>query len=364
MNVHPLIFEPILKRRIWGGRRLEALGKRLPPGETIGESWEVADLEQDQSVVRSGLARGKTLPELVRTWGDDLLGGVELFEGRFPLLIKFLDAAQLLSVQVHPDQAMAKTLGGQVRVKDEAWYVIDAEPDGAIYYGLNDGVDRAAFAAAIDAGTVVDTLRRVPVRPGDCYYLPAGTLHALGAGVLVAEVQTPSDVTYRVYDWDRVDPKTQRPRQLHVEQALQCIHFDSRPPQQERSHVASVWTTVTRLVTCPPFVIERVRMREGFEQAVPCGGLVVWIILEGRGELSRIDDREPLAFHPGDTVVLPAALTEVRLKVLQDCMWLEVTVPQSTDLGAFEQLDLKGMSGPQDPSLVQLRPPQPRPPAT
>lgn len=363
MDVYPLIFEPILKRRIWGGRRLETLGKRLPPDETIGESWEVADLEEDQSVVRHGPARGKTLGELVQGWGDDLLGGVELFEGRFPLLIKFLDAVELLSVQVHPDEAMARSLGGHVRVKDEAWYIIDAEPDGAIYYGVTDGVDRGAFAAAIEAGTVVDALRRVPVRAGECYYLPSGTLHALGAGVLVAEVQTPSDITYRVYDWDRIDPKTGQARELHVEQAVLCIHFESRPPQQERSHVASMWTTVTRLVTCEPFIIERVRMVEGFEQAVPCGGLVVWIVLEGRGELTGPGQREPLPFGRGDTVVLPASLREMRLKVLEGCMWLEVTVPQSGDLAGVERPHRREMMGePQD--LSQLKPPKPRRPPT
>ena len=331
MNLCPLIFEPLLKRRIWGGRSLSAFGKQLPPDEPIGESWEIADLEDDQSIVSAGPAKGRTLRWLVENWRDGLLGGAELFEGRFPLLIKFLDAAQTLSVQVHPDQAMAKRLGGSVRVKNEAWYVIDAAPQGAIYYGLQDGIDRDVFAAAVTQGTVADTLRRVPVRKGDCYYLPSGTVHALGEGVMVAEVQTPSDVTYRVYDWDRIDSATGRPRDLHVEQALECIHFGEGPPKQERSHIASVWASVTRLVTCESFLIERVRMHEGVEQPLPYGGMVVWIVLEGRGELGYAGRPQPLSFGRGDTVLLPAKLDGARIKLLEDTVWLEVTLPDTKD---------------------------------
>ncbi len=357
MDVCPLVFEPILKRRIWGGRRLESLGKRLPADVPIGESWELADLEEDQSLARGGLATGRTLRWLVENWGDDLLGGANLFEGRFPLLIKFLDAAQNLSVQVHPDETMARKLGGDVRVKNEAWYVIHAEPDGAIYYGLNDGVGRSAFAAAITQGRVAETLRRVPVRTGDCYYLPSGTVHALGRGVMVAEVQTPSDITYRVYDWDRVDAATGSPRELHVEQALECIHFGAGLPRQERAHVASVWTTVTRLVTCESFIIERVRMCEGLEQAIPYGGMVVWIVLEGRGEIEYHQGAKPMIFGTGDTVLLPAGLNEARIKVLQDAMWLEVTLPQASDPARFDELKA-AVPQEQAPPFVQIRPPQ------
>ncbi|MHC4609539.1 MAG: type I phosphomannose isomerase catalytic subunit [Planctomycetota bacterium] len=361
MDAYPLIFEPILKRRIWGGRRLEQLGKTLPPDLPIGESWEIADLEQDQSVVRTGPAKGTTLGRIVQTWGDRLLGGVGLFEGRFPLLIKFLDAAQTLSVQVHPDESMAARLGGNIRVKNEAWYIIDAEPEGAIYHGLVEGIDAEAFAAALEEGRVVETLRRVPVRPGQCYYLPSGTVHALGAGVVVAEVQTPSDITYRVYDWDRVDAATGRARELHVEQALQCIHFGEPPPQQERSHVGSMWTSVSRLVACESFIIERLRMSEGFEQEIPYGGLVVWIVLEGRGQITYSGGSEPLSFTVGDVVVLPAALAGARIEVLADSMLLEVAVPQPSDLADFGRPDPAELQAAPD-GFVDVRLPEKEPP--
>jgi mannose-6-phosphate isomerase len=329
----PLTFEPIFKPKLWGGRRLEALlDKRLPPEQTIGESWELADLESDQSVVATGPARGYRLGRLVAEWGPALLGEGHLSEGRFPLLVKYLDATQDLSVQVHPNEAVARRLGGAVRPKNEAWYVIEAAPDGCIYRGLVPGVDRAAFERAIGEGTATDLLKRIPVRPGECYYLPSGTVHALGAGVVVAEVQTPSDVTYRVFDWNRVDPGTGRVRELQIGLALECIDFEIQAIRgEERSHVASVWTTVTRLVTCGSFIIERVRLTEGLDQPIPYGQLVIWMVLEGRGAVAYGNGRDKLDFGRGDTVLLPAGLDEARLITHSDCVWLELTVPTRTD---------------------------------
>ena len=329
MKLCPLIFKPIFKPKIWGGRKLGALlGKVLPPGEPIGESWELADLETDQSVVVVGPAEGKTISRLAEEWGADLLGRAPLFEGRFPLLLKYLDAREHLSVQVHPDEAMAKRLGGSVRVKHEAWYVVAAEPEGCIYRGLVDGVDRDRFEKAIREGKVESLLKRIPVRAGHCYFLPSGTLHALGAGVLVAEIQTPSDVTYRVFDWNRIDEATGQPRELHVEQALECINFGSQYIEGEaRSHLASVRTVVTRLITCNSFLVERVKMVEGMDQEIPYAELVIWMVLDGHGTITYDGGSEKQPFKRGDTVVLPAALEGARLVTQADCTWLEITVP-------------------------------------
>ena len=341
MDVYPLIFQPIFKSKIWGGRNLEsALGKQLPTGEPIGESWELADLEDDQSVVANGPAVGETLGQLVRTWGPDLIGGASLFDGRFPLLIKFLDATETLSVQVHPDEAMARRLGGRVRVKNEAWYVLDAKEDGFIYRGVREGIDADAFRTAIDNQTVESLLNRLPVRKGHCYYLPSGTVHALGAGVTVAEVQTPSDVTYRVYDFNRVESATGRPRELHIEQAMECISFDTAPIKgEERSHTASVWTAVSRLVNCGSFVIERVRMVDGVEQAMPGGEMVIWILLEGRGTIVHSGPGGSVDFAVGDTVLLPAGLKDGRVLTHENCLWLEVTIPVPSSLTGFPRPD-------------------------
>lgn len=357
MNVYPLIFKPILKPRIWGGQRLaDLLGKQLPPGQPIGESWEVADLEDDQSIVAQGPEQGKTLGKLVKDWGTDLTGRAELFDGRFPLLIKFLDAQQTLSVQVHPDEAMAQRLGGSVRVKNEAWYVVDAKPDGFIYRGFNQPVTPDKFRDAIESKRVEAFLQRIPVKKGQCYYLPSGTIHALGAGVVVAEVQTPSDVTYRVYDWDRVDASTGQPRELHVERALECIDFSGAPVAgEEQSHVASVWTAVTQLVRCSSFTIERVRMVDGVQQLIPYEEMVVWIVLEGGGRI-EYKGGGAVEFGGGDTVVLPASLAEARVETLEKCMWLEVSVPIRSSLAGYDRPARETLHAPGS-GFVQLNPP-------
>jgi mannose-6-phosphate isomerase len=339
VNVHPLVFEPILMPRLWGGQALRTvLGKACPAGESIGESWELADLPQAASVVARGPLKGRSLRDLVGEWGRDLTGRAALFDGSFPLLIKFLDAREVLSVQVHPDADLAARLG--VRLKHEAWYVVGCTPQAVMYKGLKPGVSRDAFVKALQEGRCADLLNSIPVRPGQCHYLPSGTVHALGAGVLVAEIQTPSDVTYRLFDWGRTDPHTGRPRELHIEQALQCMHFG--PPEesaQKRSHIGSPWTTVTRLVSCPSFVIEKVRMVAGVEQRMAYGEPVVWIILTGRGRIAYGARDQELSFAPGDTVLLPAALADGRVRLDEDAVWLEVTIPTESDLAGFPRPD-------------------------
>jgi len=360
MDVFPLVFEPIVKPKIWGGRRLETLlRKRLPPGEQIGESWEIADLEDDQSVVAAGPAKGMTLSRLVRDWGTDMLGDAPLFEDRFPLLIKFLDAAQTLSVQVHPDQAMAKRLGGRVRVKNEAWYVIDSEPGGFIYRGVRPGVDAAFLRESIAEGRVEAALNRINVKKGHCYYLPSGTIHALGAGVLVAEVQTPSDITYRVYDWNRIDESTGRPRPLHLEQALECISYDSSPIAGEQPHhVASVWTAVTTLVRCESFGIDRVRMVEGVDQELPTGGFAIWMMLEGRASIACAGLAGAVEVGIGDTVLIPAGVRHGRVRTHEPCLWLEATISLPSALAEFGRPSREELAGPPGGAgLVQLNPP-------
>ncbi len=322
VNPYPVKFDSIFKLKVWGGRNLQRIfGKSLPPGDPIGESWELADLKQDQSKAAIGPARGQPLAALLRQWGPRLLGDAQPFEGRFPLLVKFLDAEDDLSVQVHPDKAMASRSAGDVRVKNEAGYIIEARGDAAIYRGLKDGVDRRRFERAVERNQVPDTLRRIPVKAGDCYYLSSGTLHALGKGVVVAEVQTPSDTTYRVHDWSHDG------RQLHVAEALECIAFGRTEGNPKRSHVADVWRTVTHLVACQSFVMQKVRTVEGVVQPIADGTMMVWIVLSGRGRLTQRSDGLEVAFAPGDVVLVPAATEKAHVTTDSDCEWLEVTVP-------------------------------------
>jgi mannose-6-phosphate isomerase len=353
--IHPLIFRPLYKHRIWGGRRIVEFLDRTVPAELadeprIGESWELVDLEDDASPVALGPAAGRRLPDLVKEWGPGLMGRVGLVDGRFPLLIKYLDAREPLSVQVHPDEACARRLGGNVRVKHEAWYILDAAPGATIYHGLRPGVTADAFRAAMLDGSIDQVLRRVNVRVGDCFYLPSA------CGVLVAEVQTPSDITYRTYDWGRVDPSTGKPRALHLDEAIACIDFDTPPsePSQPRTHVASLWTAVTSLVRCESFVIERVRMVEGIEQQIPYAEPVVWIVLEGAGELNWRSGAAPIPFRRGDVVLLPAGVSGTTVRITAAAQWLEVTVPVPSDLAGFERPPGEDIAPDAPQKLVQI----------
>ena len=338
--LYPLLFEPIYKSKVWGGRTLETLGKTLPGGpETpIGESWELVDLAStsvsgggggaERSVVANGNLAGRTLQDLLTGFGPTLMGRLEpTADGGFPILIKFLDARQNLSVQVHPSAAYAAA-HADAFLKSEAWYIVEAEPGAVIYKGIRPGVTPDELREALQTNTdeaVVPLLIEVPVKAGDCHYLPSGTCHALGAGILVAEVQTPSDTTFRVYDWGRKD------RALHVEEALECIHFGpaESAAYEKRSHVAGMFTTITRLVTCEHFRIEKVRMSEGYEQAIPYDQPTVWMVLEGGGVIEPGNGAEAVRFGRGQTLLVPAELKQAVVRLEQDAVWLEVTFPQA-----------------------------------
>jgi mannose-6-phosphate isomerase len=289
------------------------------------------------AVVSNGPLAGKSLHQLLAEHGPDIHGDVPLLPvagsdvGQFPILIKFLDAREDLSVQVHPDAEYARSHAG-AHLKTEAWYVLQHDPGSRILKDLRPGVSREQFKQGINAGTVESLIQAIPVKDGDCHFLPSGTIHALGGGILVAEVQTPSDTTYRVFDFNRIEPSTGKPRKLHVDQALECIDFSGKPPApQQRSHVGGMFTTVSRLVTCPYFKLEKVRFAEGVEEPVPYDEPVVWMMLEGKAEV-RVKGGPTVQFTRGDTLLLPAAMSEPVIKTLSDCVWLEVTFPTEVEL--------------------------------
>jgi mannose-6-phosphate isomerase len=307
VSPYPLLLAPILMEKVWGGRRLERLGKRLPEGALIGESWELADLAGTspsgggggaaRSVIANGALAGRTLHDALEEWGHDLLGEASPTpDGGYPLLVKFLDARENLSVQVHPSPAYAASHPG-AHLKTECWYILDAERGSVIYKGIKPGVTRETFSRNIAAGTVVQDLIAVPAVPGDCHTLPSGTCHALGAGVVVAEVQTPSDTTFRVFDWGRTG------RELHVEQALACIDFGPAPAAVRWTPEASRARAVT-LVRTPYFSVSEVVAEDTAHES--CEALVV---LKGRGTIvPRSGEFEPLPLGAGSTVAVPHAL--------------------------------------------------------
>jgi mannose-6-phosphate isomerase len=224
----PLTFEPVFMERVWGGRRLESeFSKKLPPQKPIGESWEIADRPEAQSIVRNGTLRGKPLHELWTQHRSEIFGDVP-DAPRFPLLLKVLDAREKLSLQVHPPKEVASRLGGEP--KTEFWYIAAADPRAELYLGFREAITREQFEKALRDGTAADHVHTVRVKTGDAAFLPAGRLHALGGGIVLIEIQQNSDTTYRVFDWNRVDDKGKQ-RQLHIDLALQCIDFDDVAPK-------------------------------------------------------------------------------------------------------------------------------------
>lgn len=326
MVLYPLKFRPRLVEKMWGGRKLQTvLGKSLPEGKPIGESWELFDFPPGvvessrdwiSSEVTNGPLAGRTLHWLVEHHREELLGPVSLSgaHGQFPILIKFLDAREDLSVQVHPDQIYANA-NPHAHLKSEAWYVLQADRGSRLLSGLKPGVTRESFKAAIDRGDVDRLIESIEPREGECFYLPSGTVHALGAGLLVAEVQTPSDTTFRVFDFNRIDPSTGRPRTLHVEQALQCIDFSFRETESTSADSPS------RLVTSPYFHLEGHQIKAGESQSFQHQGPMVLIVAEGRLEV----DETPVV--RGEVLLLPASFRENRARAGSDSTCLSVTFP-------------------------------------
>jgi mannose-6-phosphate isomerase len=338
--LYPLLLEPIYKEKVWGGRALEQFGRLLPGGpETlIGESWELADLDATSpsggggaaahSRILNGPLAKRTLGEVVRDFSALVTGRLHLApDDGFPLLLKYLDARRNLSVQVHPSPEYAAA-NPAVHLKSEAWYVVDAEPDAVIYKGVVEGTTPERFEAAIRDGTVVDLLIRVPARAGECHYLPSGTCHALGGGVLVAEVQTPSDTTFRVYDWGRTD------RELHIASALECIDFG---PLHTRAFEPGTTTqgdglVARSLVRCEHFTIGEWTMQPGSRRSFVSGAPAVLMPIEGDTAIEwGGEDRRELRVSPGQTVLLPAALVQADIVARTGITLLEVAFPEEVD---------------------------------
>jgi mannose-6-phosphate isomerase len=330
VHPYPLLFQPLLLEKVWGGDRLARFGKPVAPGARIGESWELADLASTSasgaggtaahSVIRNGPLAGRTIRDAVSAWGHNLLGRAPLAAqggvGEFPLLVKFLDARENLSVQVHPSPAYAAAHPG-AHLKTECWYILHAEPGAMIYKGCKPGVTRAQWQQALADGVgnrTVDLMAAVPAVVGECHNLPSGTVHALGAGVVVAEVQTPSDTTFRVYDWGRTG------RQLHVEQALQCIDYAPAPaasPAATSSSHAAIAHAHRRLVTTAYFTLDESRPTPGQRTTLLPGHAstpstptaAVLMVVGGAGRLvSTTHAFADLPVTAGDTVLVPAAI--------------------------------------------------------
>jgi mannose-6-phosphate isomerase len=317
MNPYTLLFAPIFKDKVWGGRALEALGKTLPAGN-IGESWELVDLDStsvsgggggaEHSKITNGPLAGQTIRDAVKQWGRDLLGTTKAStSGAFPLLVKFLDAREHLSIQVHPSPAYAKANPG-ANLKTECWYILHTQKvdghDPVIFKGLKSGVTRADLERAIREERVPEVMQAVPAIVGECHNLPSGTIHALGAGVVVAEVQTPSDTTFRVYDWAKEYGR--KGRELHVAQSVECTDFGPAPALAK----LAPGTNRGRLVTTEFFRVDEVRLKAGESIAIADAAVSgaatrahAFTVLSGNGTI-RAGTDQPIT--RGQTGLVPA----------------------------------------------------------
>jgi mannose-6-phosphate isomerase len=298
---YPLRFRPLLKQTLWGGSKLgRLLGKPIGEENNYAESWEVVDHGPDQSVVTDGPLVGWTLSQLVQQAPRWLLGR-HAGEPTFPLLLKYLDCNRVLSVQVHPDDTYAAAMEIPDRGKTEAWYVVDAVPESRIYAGLKSGVDRDLLAAAMAEGQTERVLHAFHPSPGDCVFIPAGTVHALGAGLVIAEIQQSSDTTFRLFDWNRVDAEG-NPRPLHVAQSLEVSDYDSGPVTPRRAtSSAEGWQ---ELVRCDKFTLSGLQTGSG-----RVGGDDRCHLLTVPHGSARLEaPAGELSLERGQSVLLPAAL--------------------------------------------------------
>lgn len=305
----PLFFEPYLKSVIWGGQKIARYKGIASDKSDIGESWEISAVPGHESVVSTGFFKGFTLNELVERFGEKLLGkkSVSRYGFNFPLLIKFIDAADNLSVQVHPDDRLAAKRHNSLG-KTEMWYIIDAESDAKIYAGLREQLTPEDYVKRVAEGTFAQTLAVHQSEPGDVFFLPAGRVHAIGAGNLLAEIQESSDVTYRIYDYDRRDAQG-NPRELHTELAKDAIDYtvysDYKSPRPAPSEED------VAIVACDHFTTHLIRMNGEFSIAGPRDSFVVLICTEGSVEMAYPGGNA--ALRCGQTVLLPASTGNVTL---------------------------------------------------
>ena len=333
-SLYPLVFEPIYKEKVWGSQLNQLLSRPLPDNKPImmGESWELSDLKQTSvsgagggsahSVIKNGYLAGMNISEVTAKFGREFLGNLTLTkEGGFPLLVKYLNSGTHLSVQVHPDPQYVAT-HPNAHLKDECWYILDAAENAVIYKGVKEGVTQADFRKAIENKTLPELLIEIPVKEGDCHYIPSGTCHALGGGVLAAEIQTPSDTTFRVYDWDRTD------RELHIEQALECIQF--APPNVKAFEMAEYeedsLLSRRKLIRCKHYKLDRLIAKTTQKFIIKRPVPTIWMILAGKGhcdcpEIGRIN------LAAGDTILIPPDRGNDVFTMSARSMWIEVSFP-------------------------------------
>lgn len=308
INWYPLIFTPILKDRIWGGTKLSSLLYKDLISQTTGESWEISTVPGDVSVVENGELTGKSLNELLALAPQELLGGkvYAKFGTTFPLLFKFLDAKEDLSIQLHPNDELARKRHNSFG-KTEMWYVMQADPDSRIIVGFEETSSSEEYLYHLENKTLTTLLKEIKVAPGDVFFLETGTIHAIGAGIVIAEIQQTSDITYRVYDWDRVDAEG-KSRELHIDLALDAIDYSVSNAKCSYDKTVNVSNPV---IDCPYFTTHFIPL-DG-EQGFSKNGDSFTVLVCTEGAFSIVTNGNTADFKKGDTVLIPAVITDFRL---------------------------------------------------
>lgn len=322
--LYPFVFSPVFKERVWGGRQLETLyAKPLPACVKVGESWEIADHGDDVSVIRNGPLAGKTLRWLMENHQGELLGEGGSLENRFPLLIKILDAQEKLSLQVHPPASKAAKLGGEP--KTEMWYITSARPGADLFVGLQQGTTRQKFEERLEEGTVAECFHRLEVKAGDAIFLPSGRVHAIGAGNVIFEIQQNSDTTYRVFDWNRLGLDG-RPRELHLEEALESINFEDFEPGLISRDTTTEGVGKRRiLVRSPLFGVDHWKLESGVDWRMTGSGMQIVGVVNGYLEVRDVETEMSLELNPGEFCLVPAASRETLIKAGSRTEFLHVT---------------------------------------
>ena len=307
-ELYPLQFAPIFKEKIWGGNKLQTLFNKPIPSETTGESWEISAVEDDVSVVENGALKGKSLTELIDLYPNEVLGTAvyDRFGKQFPLLFKFLDAKEDLSIQVHPNDELAKKRHNSYG-KTEMWYIMQADKNAQIIVGFKENSNQEEYLENLDSNKLVSILNVIDVQEGDVFFLETGTVHSIGAGTVIAEIQQTSDITYRLYDFDRKDQEGNK-RELHVDLALDAINFQ----KQETQKIYFKEPNQSNLVVdCPYFTTHFIPVDGTFEVVKTGESFTVYMCMEG--EFTIASDGSEFRYKKGDTVLLPAQLRNYRL---------------------------------------------------
>ena len=320
-SLYPLKFQTIYKDKIWGGQKIKTyLHKDFGNLPNCGETWEVSGVKSDVSVVADGPLKGKRLDQLLEEYKDELVGKkvYDHFGNIFPLLIKFIDANEDLSIQVHPNDELAKKRHNSFG-KTEMWYVIEADLGSTLIAGFNKELDQQEYLDKFNSGHLMDILNKEDVKSGDVFFLPAGRVHTIGKGLLIAEIQQTSDITYRIYDFDRVDDKGNK-RELHVEEALAAIDYKHYPEYKTSYHPKENETV--KLVSCPYFTTNLMDFTESTEKDYSnLDSFVIYVCLEGDFTIDHGGDRYPVKM--GDCILLPKTIDKVQLKTTSGFKILE-----------------------------------------